>query len=132
MIKEKGTIYFNDYFELLGLGNTSDAEFVSMNGIYPSAKGQAYDLFKDTKLYGLPQVAKDHGYDNLVFHGNSGSFYDRDKHYKDLDFNGIYLGEDLVQDEVINMGLSDGSLFRQMVPIRKRAIGKGETFSPSP
>lgn len=128
LIKEKGTIYFNDYFELLGLGNTSDAEFVSMNGIYPSAKGQAYDLFKDTKLYGMPQVAKSHGYDNLAFHGNSGSFYDRDKHYRALDFNGIYLGEDLVQDEVINMGLSDGSLFRQMAPILEKSNREGRNF----
>ncbi|WP_322627580.1 sulfatase-like hydrolase/transferase [Aedoeadaptatus coxii] len=128
LIKQKGTIYFDDYFELLGLGNTSDAEFVSMNGVYASAKGQAYDLFDRTKLYGMPQVAKKHGYDTLAFHGNSGSYYDRDKHYPALGFNGIYLGENLVQDEVINMGLSDGSLFRQMAPILAKSNADGKNF----
>lgn len=128
LIKDEGSIYFDNYFELLGMGNTSDAEFVSLNGIYPSLKEQAYKLYEDCDNYGLFTSAKDHGYRTMAFHGNTGKFYDRRHFYEELGVDDIMLGEEFTQDEIINMGLSDKSFFKQSLAKFKDAAQKGDKF----
>ncbi|WP_215492135.1 sulfatase-like hydrolase/transferase [Fenollaria sporofastidiosus] len=128
LIKEKGSIYFDNYFELLGMGNTSDAEFVSTNGIFPSLNGQSYKLFEDNEHYGLLKSSKDYGYTSMAFHGNVGKFYDREHFYKKMGIEKIYLGEDFKQDEIINMGLSDKSFFKQSIEKYKELAPKNEKF----
>ncbi|WP_294797204.1 LTA synthase family protein, partial [uncultured Fenollaria sp.] len=128
LIGDEGSIYFDNYFELLGMGNTSDAEFVSLNGLYPSLKGQAYKLYEDCDNYGLFTAAKDHGYRTMAFHGNTGKFYDRRKFYEELGVDDIMLGEEFTQDEIINMGLADKSFFKQSLAKFKDAAQKGDKF----
>ncbi|MDO5302215.1 MAG: sulfatase-like hydrolase/transferase [Tissierellia bacterium] len=128
LIASTGTIYFDDYFELLGVGNTSDAEFVSVNGTYPTVQGQAYDTYRDSNSYGLAAMAARRGYTTLAFHGNSGSFYNRREHLPRQGFQEVYLAEDLHMDEVFNIGLSDGSLFRQMARRLAEIHRQGENF----
>lgn len=128
LIGDEGSIYFDNYFELLGMGNTSDAEFVSLNGLYPSLKGQAYKLYEDCDNYGLFTAAKDHGYRTMAFHGNTGKFYDRRKFYEEFGVDDIMLGEEFTQDEIINMGLSDKSFFKQSMAKYKDAAQNGDKF----
>lgn len=115
LTKAKGTIYFNDYFELLGFGNTSDAEFVSMSSVYPTLLGQAYSVYFGKKSYALPKIAKEQGYETVAMHANTGKFYDRQKVYPNFNFTHIYLGENYEQKDKIIMGLSDKSFFNQSI-----------------
>ena len=48
------SFYFPNYYQQLGLGNTSDAEFITNNSIYPTTEGQAYSLYQNNEFYGLP------------------------------------------------------------------------------
>lgn len=128
LIGSKGSIYFNSYFELLGFGNTSDAEFVSMTSVYPTLDGQAYSVYKDKTTYGLPSLAKKMGYETLAMHGNTGKYYDREEIYKDFGFDKIYLGESYDQTDQVMMGLSDKSFFNQSFEFLKEADKSGKKF----
>lgn len=128
LIKKQGSIYFDNYFELLGFGNTSDAEFVSMTSVYPTLDGQAYSVYKDKKTYGLPKMAKKMGYETIAMHGNTGKFYDREEIYKDFDFDKIYLGESYDQTDQVMMGLSDKSFFNQSFDKIKEADKSDKKF----
>ena len=128
LIKEKGSIYFDNYFELLGVGNTSDAEFVSMNGVFPTINGQSYKVYQDYDNYGIVKSSKDYGYTTMAFHGNRGSFYDRDHFYPKMGIEEIYLWENLDQREIINMGITDKSLFRQSIAKYKDVVARGKKF----
>lgn len=128
LIKKQGSIYFDNYFELLGFGNTSDAEFVSMTSVYPTLDGQAYSVYKDKKTYGLPKMAKKMGYETIAMHGNTGKFYDREEIYKGFDFDKIYLGESYDQTDQVMMGLSDKSFFNQSFDKIKEADKSDKKF----
>lgn len=131
LVKSKGSIYFDNYFELLGFGNTSDAEFVSMTSVYPTLDGQAYSVYKDKKTYGLPKIAKKMGYETIAMHGNTGKYYDREEIYKGFDFDKIYLGESYDQTDQVMMGLSDKSFFNQSFEFLKEADKSDKKFLPS-
>ena len=128
LIRSKGSIYFDNYFELLGFGNTSDAEFVSMTSVYPTLDGQAYSVYKNKTTYGLPKIAKKMGYETLAMHGNTGKFYDREEIYNDFDFDKIYLGESYDQTDQVTMGLSDKSFFNQSFEFLKEANKTSKKF----
>ncbi|MDQ0508851.1 Lipoteichoic acid synthase [Aedoeadaptatus ivorii] len=113
LIRDRGSLYFTDYMQMLGLGNSSDAEFVSLFSLYPNNRKGAYSLYADKDLYGLIDMAKNRGYDTFAMHGYRGDFYHRDAVYPKLGFDEIDLGESYAQDDKMGMGLSDGSFFRQ-------------------
>lgn len=109
------SIYFNRYYEQVGWGNTSDAEFVSHNGYYPSIKNFSYMAYKDNDFTTLPSLLKEQGYSTIAFHGNEASFWSRDKIYPSQGLDTFISLEDFQRDELIGIGLSDGSMFRQSI-----------------
>ncbi len=111
------SIYFNDYFELIGYGNSSDSEYVSLNSTYSNLKYGAYIDYSVSEVLGLPEIAKLKGYSTISMHGNSGDYYGRAMYHPNIGFDASYFGEFYEQDEIIGMGLSDESFFRQSVPV---------------
>lgn len=115
------SFYFSSYYQQLGKGNTSDAEFSSHNSLYPSMEGISYDRYKNTNFKGLPVLLKERGYETMAFHGNEAAFWCRAGAYPKQGLDTFYSLESLEQDELIGMGLSDESLFKQGVSILKNA-----------
>ncbi|MDK2923847.1 MAG: lipoteichoic acid synthase [Pseudothermotoga sp.] len=117
---EKDSIYFSNYFQQTGTGNTADAEFISLTSLHVPGDHPAYETYSDTELDGLVRVLKRAGYYTVAFHGNTESFWNRARAYACLGFDDFVSLEDLDQDEIVGMGLSDFSLYRQTVEILKR------------
>lgn len=110
---KKDTIYFDHYYSTIGKGNTVDAEFSSMNSLYPVIDAECYRLYQDNTYNGLPWLLKDQGYRTLAVHGYEGQFWNRRSAYPSQGIDSFYSMEDLEQDEKIGLGISDKSMFRQ-------------------
>lgn len=114
---EKDSLYFDNYYSNTGKGNTADAEFTSLNSLYPLIDGEIYRLYEDNTFNGLPWLMREQGYRSFAVHGYEGVFWNRESAYPYQGFEDYISMEDLDQAEIIGMGISDKSLFKQLVPI---------------
>ncbi|MFR3484186.1 MAG: LTA synthase family protein [Clostridia bacterium] len=88
------TIYFDHYYQQIGKGGTSDAEFASLNSLLPVMYGQSYTLFQDDSFYGLPWLLRDQGYETAAMHGYIADFWNRNQAYPVQGFQHFYSEKD--------------------------------------
>ncbi|MFE8701765.1 LTA synthase family protein [Cytobacillus sp. FJAT-54145] len=112
--------YPNTYLQI-GRGNTSDAEFVANNSIYPMSLIGAYKGFTDNSYLSLGNVLNSEGYKVSATHGNRAEFWNRKEAYPYQGFEEFYhIDHPKIDDgDWVGMGISDESIFRQMVQIYK-------------
>ena len=115
LLKEKGTLYFNNYYQLLGRGNTSDAEFVSNNSLHPSMDEPTYIQYEENTFYGLPWILREQGYTAWVFHGYEKEFWNRDRAYVNQGFQRFVSEENykFTEDQTIGFGIIDEIFYHQ-------------------
>ncbi len=120
------TVYFDHYYQQIGSGNTSDAEFATNNSIYGSLSSYTYKLFADNYFKGLPKLLKEQGYETAVYHAHENrDFWNREKAYQSLGFDTYYGGiggTDKGQydmTEWMGWGLTDTEFFKQSMPYLK-------------
>lgn len=119
LLKED-TVFFDNYYYLIGGGNTADAEFAVNNSLYAPDSEAAYIKYQDNDFYGLPYILKDNGYTGAyAFHGYNGDFWNRRSAYVKQGFDSYTAGEDFEQTDIIGsmMRLSDYEFFSQSVEI---------------
>ncbi len=118
---EGNTIYFDHFYQQIGSGNTSDAEFAINNSIYGSISSYTYKLFGNNYFRGLPVLLGEQGYDSAVFHGfENREFWSRETAYPNQGFNRFYGGiksetedGDFVVNEKLGWGIADTDFFKQ-------------------
>lgn len=108
-------IYFDNYYSIIGKGNTADAEFASMNSLYPVMDGECYRLYTKNTYNGLPWKLKDAGYSTYAFHGNEPVFWNRQAAYPYQGIDHFYSKENMNTDDIVGLGISDKSVFSQMI-----------------
>lgn len=119
-LMRQDTLYYENYYSVIGKGNTADAEFTTLNSLYPVIDAECYRLYQDNTYNGLPWLLKDQGYETFGIHGYEGDFWNRNAAYPYQGFEEFYSMEDLEQDEIIGLGISDKSMFRQAVSIMEK------------
>lgn len=107
------SMYFDNYFYQVSSGNTSDAEFMSLNSLYPADSGAAYYRYTEDTLDTLPIELGSKGYTTSALHGYTESFWNRNIMYKTEGFQTFYGGSSFNNDEEVGMGLSDKSFLTQ-------------------
>lgn len=117
LIKDQSSIYFSDYHQLLGRGNTSDAEFVTNNSLYPSMEEPTYSQFEKNTFYSLANLLKEDGYTSWAFHGYEKPFWNREKAYPNQGFSRFLSEEDYEFDreDTIAFGIKDEDFYSQTV-----------------
>lgn len=90
LAKDQNTLYFDNFFHQTGQGKTSDAEFMLENSLFGLPQGSAYITKAQNTYQAAPSILKDYGYTSAVFHGNNGSFWNRNVIYKSFGFDKFY------------------------------------------
>ncbi len=120
------SIYFDRYYQQVGSGNTSDAEFATNNSIYGSLSSYTYKLYAGNYFRGLPKLLKEQGYETAVLHAHEDrTFWNREEAYQSLGFDNYYGGlggtdnGQFTMTEWMGWGLTDTEFFKQAMPYIK-------------
>lgn len=114
----KEGIYFSNFYTEESIGNSSDSEFTSLTSLLPVSSGTVFINYFDKTYVSLPSLLKEKGYYTFSMHGNVGSAWNRTNAYKSLGYDHFYSYTDAYDiDEILGLGLSDKSFFRQSCDI---------------
>ena len=113
----KESYYFDHIYNQTAAGNSADAEFLANTGFYPAQSGVAYIRYARNDFEAMPKMLADNGYETLAMHGDRPGFWNRQAIYPRLGFSRFVSKNEFQQDEIIGLGLSDRSFFRQSAEI---------------
>ncbi|WP_057977196.1 LTA synthase family protein [Caloramator mitchellensis] len=108
-------IYLSNFYHEISNGGTSDAEFAANTGLLPLPSGAVYYLYPFNKYESIANKLKEKGYLTSAMHGNDAGFWNRATVYKTLGFDKFESIDKFNADEMVGIGLSDQSFFRQAV-----------------
>ena len=119
LVKEQNTTSFDNFFHQVGLGRTSDAETMLETGTFGLNNGSVFtSLGSDNTFQAAPAIlGQQQGYSSAVFHGNSGSFWNRNDVYKNFGYNYFFDSNYYSADKEnsIGYGLKDKLLFAESI-----------------
>ncbi|CAM4520345.1 LTA synthase family protein [Paenibacillus typhae] len=105
------SIYFPRFFQQVGQGNTSDAEFIVNTSFYVPPDGPATEIYAPKELPSLPKLLQEQGYDTATFHTNEVDFWNRGELYRALGFNRYYDKAFFGEEDTVFYGASDEVLY---------------------
>ncbi|NOU78080.1 sulfatase-like hydrolase/transferase [Paenibacillus sp. LMG 31459] len=105
--------YFPRFFQQVGQGNTSDAEFIVNTSFYVPPDGPATEMYAPKDLPSLPKLLQAQGYDTATFHTNEVDFWNRGELYDALGFNRYYDKAYFGEDDTVFYGSSDEVLYNK-------------------
>ncbi len=111
-------IYFDNYYAPIGPGNTADAEFSTMNSLYPLANDVVFINYAKNTYKALPKLLVDNGYSTYTLHGDVPTFWNRSNIYPGLGWQKVYNLNDFTVTRSVGEGpsdLGDEDLFNQSV-----------------
>ncbi|WP_235540843.1 LTA synthase family protein [Paenibacillus sp. Root52] len=107
----RDSMYFPNFYQQVGQGNTSDAEFVVNTSFYIPPNGAAATVYADKALPSLPKLMSANGYQTATFHTNDVRFWNRDQLYQALGFDNYYDIHYFGTNDTIAFSASDDVLY---------------------
>ncbi|WP_307977272.1 LTA synthase family protein [uncultured Streptococcus sp.] len=114
------TISFSNFFHQVKAGKTSDAETLMENSLFGLNSGSfMVNYGGDNTQFAAPNIlAQNGGYTSAVFHGNVGTFWNRNNAYKQWGYNyffdSSYLSK-LTKTNSFQYGLNDKYMFADSI-----------------
>ncbi|WP_426349845.1 LTA synthase family protein [Alloiococcus sp. CFN-8] len=112
------SLYFNNFYAQTAAGNTSDAEFLTNNSLYPLSVGSAYFTYGSNYFYPISRLLEDEGYYTSVMHGYNNTFWNRNVVYNSYGIDSFYYG-DYYQGETLGWGINDMDFLQESVDFMK-------------
>ncbi|KGE20299.1 LTA synthase family protein [Paenibacillus wynnii] len=122
------SLYFPNFYQMVGQGNTSDAEFVVNTSFYIPPRGAATMAYVDKKLPSLPRLLKENGYQTATFHTNDVEFWNRGELYSSLGWDHYYDHKFFGDEDVFFFGASDDVLYHKTSDKLKEMSTQGQPF----
>lgn len=112
----KKSIYFNNFYALDSVGTSSDSEFTFSSSLLPTTNGTVFLNYWNRTYETIQKSFLNDGYYTFSMHANNGTFWNRNIMYNALGYQKFYNYEnDYEIDEIIGLGLSDKSFFKQSI-----------------
>ncbi|WP_058303984.1 LTA synthase family protein [Gorillibacterium timonense] len=124
----KENVYFKNFFQQAGQGNTSDAEYLLNTSLFVPPNGAAAQTYVDKALPSLPKLFKTEGYDAVTFHTNDVEFWNRKELYAALGFDRHYDKTFFKDEDFLFFGASDPVLYRKTAEEMGRLQKEGTKF----
>lgn len=124
----KESIYFSNYYSQVSSGTSSDTEFTFNTSLMPTNNGTVFVSYFNREYVTIPLLLKEKGYYTFSMHGNNGSFWNRNTMHETLGYERFYSKTDYEIDEVIGLGLSDKSFYKQSIKKIKDINDKGQPY----
>ncbi len=113
----KEGMYFSNFYPQISAGTSSDTEFTLSTSLMPSSTGTVFVSYYDREYPSIQKLFKDKGYYTFSMHANKATMWNRNKMHVSLGYKDFYSLTSYEIDEVIGLGLSDKSFFKQSMPI---------------
>lgn len=126
----KEGMFFSNYYSQVSSGTSSDAEFTFSTSLLPVTNGAVAVSYWNREYESIQHLLKDSGYNTLSFHGNNGSFWNRDNFHKTLGYNTFYSKKSykVTEENSIGLGISDKAFFKQTTDLLKTEHEKNGKF----
>ncbi|GAK30200.1 phosphatidylglycerol-membrane-oligosaccharide glycerophosphotransferase [Weissella oryzae SG25] len=113
------TIGFDNFFNQVGQGKTSDAENMLETSTFGLPQGSLFATQGSSQTFqAMPAILnQDEGYASAVFHGNNASFWNRNNTYKNMGYQYFFDASyyDTSGDKAMGYGLKDKLLFNDSI-----------------
>lgn len=120
--------YFKHFYQQVGQGNTSDAEFVVNTSFYIPPRGAATMVYAGKELPSLPKMMESQGYSSATFHTNVVEFWNRKELYTALGFDKYYDAKFFGEEDTVFFGASDEMLYKKTLEELKSMNDSGKPF----
>jgi phosphoglycerol transferase MdoB-like AlkP superfamily enzyme len=126
----KNSLYVPNMYPQTAEGNSSDAELISMNSIYPIKEGSTFFRFPERNYPSVMKEFQKNDYGTTAYHGDEGDFWNRDTVYPNM---GIETYEDITDFEEkegtnYGMGLGDKYFFEETAKKINQREGKNVSY----
>lgn len=122
------SLYFSNFYSQVSVGTSSDSEFTLNTSLMPTNTGTAFVSYFNREYVTIPKLLKEKGYYTFSMHANNGSYWNRNVMYQSLGYDDFFSKKDYDIDEVIGLGLSDKSFFRQSIERIKEINEEGKPY----
>ncbi|MBR2603791.1 MAG: sulfatase-like hydrolase/transferase [Bacilli bacterium] len=109
----KESMYFDNFYSQVSVGTSSDAEFTLNTSLLPAQSGTVAVSYYNRNYVSLEKLLNEKKYYTFSMHGNKATMWNRQNLHNSLGYERFYSQDDYDIDEVIGLGLSDKSFFRQ-------------------
>lgn len=112
----KNTLSFDNFYNQVGQGKTSDAEMMLENSLFGLSQGSAMTTYGTQNTFqAAPSILDQHGYTTAAFHGDVPSFWNRDNTYKSWGYDYFFSSSYYKQkaDYNVGYGMKDKIFFDQ-------------------
>ncbi|MFE8698480.1 LTA synthase family protein [Cytobacillus sp. FJAT-53684] len=107
----KDSAYFDNVYQQIGAGNTSDAEWLMHTSLYPEGMDPTVNVIDDSEIPSLVRTLNKHDYGTATYHADDITYWSRDKLYPALGFEYVYTSNEIPSEKEIGFGPADEVLF---------------------
>ena len=122
-------MYFSNFYAQESVGTSSDTEFTFSTSLLPASSGTVFVSYYDRYYPSIQKILNNNDYFVFSMHANKGNYWNREAMHKSLGYDTFYYyDKDYKLDDMVGLGLSDKSFFRQSAKKIGKISSKNDNF----